>query len=704
MIKKSQNYSQKLNKKILIIGGSSFFSLGFLRESTSQYNVIASYFKNKKKVKSFNHIKIDIKNYKNLKKSIISINPDIIINAAGITNVDDCEKNYNKAYQINYLGAKNIAQICKNLKIKLVHLSTDHLFDGKKRKYTENDKITPLNNYSKSKLLAEDYIKKNLNNFLIIRTNFFGVGYNHSKKFFDFIIERLKRKKKIYLFDDVFYSPISIPRLSKIILIMLNKNAKGLFNVVSDERISKFKFGILVSKIFGLDTKLIKKDRLSNRGDLTLRPKDMSLSTKKINKFLNFSTGSVSDSILDLLPSLKKRKKESISYGRQFISNSDIKNVKDVLKSNFLTQGPKTIEFEKNFAKYVGAKYAVSVSSCSAGLLIAVKSFQLKKNLGMITSPNTFVSTANSALYNNLKVILSDIDENTGCMSANKLKKTLRKFGNAKIIMPVHFAGNVCDMKKIQRIAKKKNIYIIEDAAHALGSKYDKNNMVGSCKYSDMTVFSFHPVKTITTGEGGMITTNNYQLYKKLILLRSHGIEKFPSYFINKSKFKKSIFNENKWYYEMQIPGYHFRLTDIQSALGVSQLKKVNSFLKKRSQITKIYDQMFKENRIIKIFKNKSNQSSSNHLYVIRVNFKKISKNKSQLMEFLSFHGFNTQVHYIPLYYHPYLKNKVFNAPSCISMERYYNEALSIPIYYSLKKKEQIEVSELIKNFINQFR
>ena len=162
MIKKSQNYSQKLNKKILIIGGSSFFSLGFLRESTSQYNVIASYFKNKKKVKSFNHIKIDIKNYKNLKKSIISINPDIIINAAGITNVDDCEKNYNKAYQINYLGAKNIAQICKNLKIKLVHLSTDHLFDGKKRKYTENDKITPLNNYSKSKLLAEDYIKKKI--------------------------------------------------------------------------------------------------------------------------------------------------------------------------------------------------------------------------------------------------------------------------------------------------------------------------------------------------------------------------------------------------------------------------------------------------------------------------------------------------------------------------------------------------------------
>ena len=204
MIKKFQNYSQKLNKKILIIGGSSFFSLGFLKESTPQYDIIASYFKNKKKVQSYNHIKIDIKNYKNLKKSIITINRDIIINAAGITNVDDCEKNYKKAYQINYLGAKNIAQICKNLKIKLVHLSTDHLFDGKKRKYTENDKITPLNNYSKSKFLAEDYIKKNLNNFLIIRTNFFGVGYNHSKKFFDFIIERLKRKKK-FIFLMTFF-------------------------------------------------------------------------------------------------------------------------------------------------------------------------------------------------------------------------------------------------------------------------------------------------------------------------------------------------------------------------------------------------------------------------------------------------------------------------------------------------------------------
>ena len=270
-----------------------------------------------------------------------------------------------------------------------------------------------------------------------------------------------------------------------------------------------------------------------------------------------------------------------IPYGKQSIDKSDTKAVVDVLNSEFLTTGPKINEFEKSFARFVGAKYAIAVSNGTAALHQACLAAGLKNGDELITSPMTFAASANCALYCRAKPVFVDIKEN-GLIDENLIEEKITS--RTKIIIPVHLGGLPCDLKRIKTIAKKHKLIVIEDACHALGSKY-KNTKIGDCKYSDMAIFSFHPVKHITTGEGGMITTNSKILYEKLLLLRSHGITKDPTKFVNKC--------DDPWYCEMQDLGFNYRITDFQCALGISQLKKVKEFIKRRIEIAKTYDKEF---------------------------------------------------------------------------------------------------------------
>tara|TARA_B100000959_G_C14874199_1_gene579670 strand:+ start:37 stop:912 length:876 start_codon:yes stop_codon:yes gene_type:complete len=283
-------------KKILIIGGSSFFSINFIKELYQDYKIIGSYFS--KKTLKINKTKINIANKKNISDNIKKFKPDIIMNAVGLTNVEQCEKNYDKAFKLNTLGPKNLAEICNKYKIKLIHISTDHLFDGKKSFYKEMDKTNPVNNYGKTKLLAEKYVKQ-YKNSMIIRTNFFGPGYGFSFKFFDNIIKNLKEKKKLYLFDDIYYTPISLKRLSNIINLSIKKKLIGIYNIAGNERISKYRFGLKLAEIMGFDQKLIIKDYFVNRNNLVFRPKDMSLNNNKIKKKLKIDLGDVADNIID---------------------------------------------------------------------------------------------------------------------------------------------------------------------------------------------------------------------------------------------------------------------------------------------------------------------------------------------------------------------------------------------------------------------
>ena len=381
-----------------------------------------------------------------------------------------------------------------------------------------------------------------------------------------------------------------------------------------------------------------------------------------------------------------------IPYGKHNINAADIKSVTKVLKSDFITQGKQIEIFEKKIKKYLGVRFAVAVSSCSAGLHLAAKAINLKKGNVMLTSPITFCSTANAALHCGAKVEFADVDYETGNISIESIKKKLKK-KRIKALFPVHFGGLPCKMKEIRKLSKKNNFYIIEDAAHALGSKYDDGTKVGSCKYSDMAVFSFHPVKSITTGEGGIITTNNKSLYEKLIKLRSHGIEKNSKKFLN-SKAKKF-----PWYYEVHHLSNHYRLTDFQCVLGSSQLNRLNSFINKRRQIAAYYDRVFKNNKNLIPLQNFQRHYSSNHLYILRINFKKIKKSRTEIMNLLRRKGIITQVHYIPLILQKIYDYK-FKKSNFKNTLNLYDSILSIPIYFDLKKKDQIKVINEINNAI----
>ena len=391
-----------------------------------------------------------------------------------------------------------------------------------------------------------------------------------------------------------------------------------------------------------------------------------------------------------------------IPYGKHYIDQDDIDSVVDILRNHNLTQGNAVDAFEKAIAEFVGAKYAVAMSSWTAGLHMACLAADVTKNHNVITSPLTFVASANAAIYCNAKPIFADIDAETLNISPANIENILKiKNNNVKAIIPVHFAGLPCDMESISKLATKNKSMIIEDAAHALGARYEDGSMVGCCKYSDMTGFSFHPVKSIAAGEGGMITTNSYKIYKRLLKIRSHGINKLDDKFLDtRQAFTGDL--SNPWYYEMQELGYNFRITDIQCALGESQLKKLPSFLKKRRELAKKYDEAFKDFPHVMPIHSNQREFSSHHLYVLRIKFNKVGISRAKLMHKLREEGIITQVHYIPVTSHPFYKNLGYKTEEYPESKSFYDEAISIPLFFSLTDKEQNKVIDKLKNLLSQ--
>ena len=388
-----------------------------------------------------------------------------------------------------------------------------------------------------------------------------------------------------------------------------------------------------------------------------------------------------------------------IPYGKHHIDNEDIEAVVSVLKSGQITQGPKIEEFESEIAKYVGVKYAVAVSSGTAALHLAGTVSNLGPNNALITSPITFVASANAAFYNRSQVIFADIDLKSINISADSLKTAVKSNPKIKVVMPIHFAGLPCEMEAIKNISDKNNLIIVEDAAHALGATYDNGKKVGSCCYSDMTIFSFHPVKSIAAGEGGMITTNDEKIYRKLIRLRSHGINKLDDPYELKEQSNTNKIN-NPWYYEVQELGFHYRINDIQCALALSQLKKIDKFISKRMTIVKKYDDEFSTMKNIKPFQNLGRKLSSHHLYVVNIDFNSIGKSRAELMHELRGKDIICQVHYIPLPMHPYFRNLGFIPEEYPNSLNYYNNCLSIPLFYDLTDIQQDYVIEIIKELV----
>jgi len=377
-----------------------------------------------------------------------------------------------------------------------------------------------------------------------------------------------------------------------------------------------------------------------------------------------------------------------IPYSRQCIYSDDIQAVIDVLKSDYITQGPKVDEFEGKVAFYCGAKFAVAVSSGTAALHIACLASGLKKGDEAITSPITFLATPNSIFYTQAMPIFTDIDANTINIDPEKIEKEITK--RTKIILPVHFAGLPCDMEKISCIARKNNLGIIEDASHALGAEYKlggKWNRVGSCSHSDMTVFSFHPVKHIATGEGGIITTNSKKLYEKLKALRSHGVYR-----------DTKTAGRGAWYYEMRDLGFNYRITDFQCALGISQLKKIDRFIKIRREIAWIYNKKLSKIKEIGLPNGEKDYlRSAWHLYVIRLKAKLgVETERKKIFNYLRKNNVGVQVHYIPVYLQPFYQKLGFKKGICPNAEAFYRSAISIPLYQSMKDRDVRSVIKII--------
>lgn len=403
-----------------------------------------------------------------------------------------------------------------------------------------------------------------------------------------------------------------------------------------------------------------------------------------------------------------------IPYGKQHIDDDDIKAVIEVLKSNWLTQGSKINEFEEKVAKKVDARFAVACSSGTAALHLACLAAGFGKDDIVLTSAITFLASANCARYVGANVDLIDVNPDTICLDHRLFADYLdnsKKKEFIKGIIPVHFAGIPCHMPEIFELAKQHQIVVIEDACHSLGAFYnydDEDIFVGSCRHSDMTVFSFHPVKHITTGEGGMITTNNEDFYNKLLLFRSHGTTKDPDKFINKNfAFDNSSLSSsqlpNPWYYEMHCLGFNYRITDIQCALGISQLEKVDSFIQRRKEIVNKYLTAFKDNEYIKTLKPDGNIFPSWHLFPVQFDLDKIQLSRGDIVNEYHKNKIGVQIHYIPLYYQPYYKNLYeFDSKQYKNSEKYYESCVSLPLFPALPDKDIERVIDITFKIINR--
>ena len=383
-----------------------------------------------------------------------------------------------------------------------------------------------------------------------------------------------------------------------------------------------------------------------------------------------------------------------IPYGKQNINQADVDAVVDVLKSDFLTQGPQVPAFEKSVAQLVGAQHALAVNSATSALHIACLALGLGKGDVLWTSPITFVASSNCALYCGADVDFVDVDSQTYNMSISALKLKLEQAKKdnklPKIVVPVHLCGQPCDMAQIYALAQEYGFKVIEDASHAIGGKY-QDTYVGAGQYSDITIFSFHPVKIITTAEGGMALTNDAELAQKMDLFRSHGVTR------NQDLMSKAP--EGPWYYQQVDLGFNYRMTELQAALGVSQMQRLEQFVAKRHEIAEIYNQILKDLPVVLPYQLPETYSGL-HLYVIRLKLDEINKTRKEVFELLREKGIGVNVHYIPVHTQPYYENFGFKPGDFPEAESYYAEAISLPMYPDLTQAQMDYIYQSLKEVL----
>lgn len=710
--------------RLLITGVSGLSGNNLAYYFKDKYEILGLYNSHPVIIDGIRTEKCDITNKDSIKRTIHEFNPLIILHCASLTNIEQCELNKDIAKKINVLSTAYLIESVMDKDIKLVYISTDAVYDGVRGNFSESDKVNPLNFYGLSKYQGElEVVKKR--NSLIFRTNIFGWNIQDKKSLGEWILDELKAKQNINGFKDAYFSSNYTFEFARVIDIAIQKDLSGVYNCGSADTCSKYEFAQKIAKLFKLNENLIFPISIDEFNSKTKRGKRLSLNIEKLQQKLDYKLPTIDQSIeifyKDYKCGLPDEIKRNISrtheqssiipYGRQWIDENDIQSVVNLMNSERITQGPKVEEFEKVLSEYCGSKYAVAVNSGTSALHIACLAAGVKEGDEVVTSPNTFVASANCAVYCAAKPVFADIDPKTYNVAAEEIKKKINT--KTKVIIPVHFAGQSCDMESIRKVVKNKEkdnkIFIIEDACHALGSFY-KDKHVGSCAFSDMTVMSFHPVKHITTGEGGAVLTNDEMLYNKLKKFRSHGITNNPkefiykdqafgnSYFVNPQSAIENPQSVNPWYYEQVDLGYNYRITDIQCALGLSQFRKLREFCNRRREIANMYNEAFNSIESIQIPFESKDCNSNFHLYVILFNFNQIGIERAQLMIELKQRGIQTQVHYIPVHTQPFYQENIgTNWGDCPNAEKYYQKCLSIPLYPTMSDSDVERVINSIK-------
>lgn len=689
---------------VLIIGGSGLLGINWAHRRLNIDEVhITTNEHNIKIDGAFSH-HLDAQNINDVRKLLKIVDPDLVVNCSGFTSVDACESNPAMSYAFNVKIADNLSKCSAEANINFIQISTDHLFDGHFPKADEHIKPKPQNVYAEHKLEAENIVLNNYPSSLILRTTFFGWGPSYRPSFSDKVLDDLRNDRQVVMYDDVYFTPLHTNEVIDYAHELVEMKKCGIFNLCSSERISKYDFTVLLAKKFGYDSDSIQPIQASRQNKKPKRPLDLSLDNRQCLKILKIDKIPIQESIDYLFQSTELGEKINsighyIPYGRHYLDDRDIEAVVKVLRSGALTQGPAILEFERQVCQYTGAKFAVAVSSATAGLHLSYMALGLRSGDSILTSPITFVSTANAAYYCSGKVRFADINPSTANIAFDAVKSSLDSYDDIKIVVPVLFGGSADGIIDVTKYAQAKGKFVVEDAAHGLGGSYECGAKIGSCKYSDCTVFSLHPVKSIAAGEGGVITTNNEAIYNSLLRLRSHGINKNDDPFIyNDEAYTNG--EPNLWYYEMSTLGFHYRLTDIQASLANSQLEKLDKFVSRRREIAHRYVTWLEGENDISRGQSVDIDKSANHLFVSAIDFEGLRKTRHDFMKGLRDLSIVTQVHYIPVVNQPFFKNKGFNAEDFPHTQSFYRTALSLPLYYSLTDKEFDYVVEAIQQVL----
>ena len=711
-----------MSHRILITGVSGLLGNNLAYYFKKGNQVTGLYFSHPVAIPGVETCGINLLNYPETRALVLRLRPDVVIHCASRTDVDRIEEEEEGGWQANVLATRVLLDALRDLDAKFIHISTDSVYSGLEGPYDEDMETAPCNWYGKTKLESETLVSQRSGS-LILRTNLYGWNIQSKKSLAEWFLDRLQTGERTMGFADARFSSIYTMLLAEIIEKCIRRDMTGLYNCACRDSWSKYEFGQRIAGAFGLNPAQVLPTSLDNVGLKAKRGKDLRLNVGRLEKDLRERLPTMSESLKRLhrdwqsgLPEKIKRGareelktfyplREVINYGGQAIDQADIDAVVKVLKSSYLTQGPEISLFEEEIASHVGAQFGVAVSSGTAALHLACLATGVGPGDEGVTSPITFLASANAIVYCGASPRFADIDSRTYNISVPELENCITE--RTRVVIPVHFAGQSCPMQEIREVVAGKEkkfghkIFIIEDASHAFGSLYG-GRRVGCCEYSDAAVFSFHPVKHITAGEGGMVVTNNRDLAEKIRKLRSHGMTKDPEDFINRdlafSTHHSSLtthHSPNPWYYEQTELGLNYRLTDIQCALGRSQLRKLSWFRDRRRAIVDKYNDAFGSVRHLTIPFESPNCESNFHLYVLKIDFDALGISRIDMMNQLKAEGSHTQVHYIPVHLQPYYQKQFGTGiGDCPEAEKYYSQCLSLPLYPAMGNQDVEKVIE----------